>query len=377
MFKPSLKFREAKQDELERDIPREIENTQKAADLYRSGQKLWIASDLERIEDELAHSKDMPSFTIRRIDGSTVSVKNPMYGIANPTWKPWVVFQDYWYLTMRGNGKASLRDVLPDSFPCYSYFISWENMTFLNFIAGEDPSLDGVFEETKQIWERSPSCNWLKRKLATVLGARKITKLLCFALGSFALPSKREAPRLDTPEDELQKLKAQLRRQKQTLLAHMLALTVASVAGAETGEDVEVFTQEPWYRPTCKNVLEKNGFSVIGEHGAGGLSKIDENSAVFSCCPAFPITQIIADIARPALIIGTGRVPHIFTKLEHSAYPFQLDADSPRTIEMFKEYTCHDIGVAGAEMLDLRELKLYVRNDVMKDARVSEGEEMR
>ncbi|OTA89254.1 hypothetical protein M434DRAFT_110692 [Hypoxylon sp. CO27-5] len=311
LFESSLKFGEAKQDELELDIPHAIENTQKAADLYRSGQKLWIASDLERIEYELAHCKDMPSFTIRRIDGSTVSVKNPMYGVANPIWKPSVTFQDYWYLTEWGNRSAPLRSVLPDSFPCYSYLINWENTTLMDFINDEDPPLDTHFELTKQIWDRSSSCDWLKRKLATVLGARKITKLLCFALGTIAFPSDRSTPKNEKEWYEI--LVDLLHQQKQILFAHMLALTVAAVAGAATGEEVEVFAQDPAYRRACKNVLEKNGFSVIGEHGAGGLSKIDDNSAVFYCNAGFPVTQIIADIGRPALIIGTGSTPHIST----------------------------------------------------------------
>ncbi|KAI0827808.1 hypothetical protein F5Y06DRAFT_291079 [Hypoxylon sp. FL0890] len=366
-FGSSLKLGEAVQeeeDELRRSFPLEIESTQKAADLYRSGQKLWIASDLERIEYELAHYKDMTSFTIRRIDGSMVSIKNPMYGVTNPIWWPWIVFQDYWYLTMKGYKETQLRDELPHSFPYYPYFITWANQAYEQFV-DDDPPLDTEFEEVKQEWERSPECDWLKRKLATVIGGRKITKVMCFALGS-----------LDH---------SRVHEKKKQLIQHMFALTVATAARAATGGDVELFAQEPWYTQPAKDVLKKAGFSIIGEHGAGGLAKIDDHSIVFSCCPAFPIRQIIADLARPAIIIGTWH-ESIFTDKKYVApilvsytcrdYPHPFDTVSPRTREMFKEYTSHDIEVVDPEERDLRELKdmkIHVRNDVTRGACMNEG----
>lgn len=74
-------------DPPESNVPLDIiEATQKSADLYRSGARLYVRSDLERIENELSHCQTTPSFTIRRIDGSTVSVKNPMYGVSQPMW---------------------------------------------------------------------------------------------------------------------------------------------------------------------------------------------------------------------------------------------------------------------------------------------------
>lgn len=63
-----------------------IENTQKIADLYHSGKKIWIRSDFERIEHELMHWRTQPSFNIRRIDGSVVSIRNPMLGVSDPIW---------------------------------------------------------------------------------------------------------------------------------------------------------------------------------------------------------------------------------------------------------------------------------------------------
>ncbi|KAI1410445.1 hypothetical protein F5Y13DRAFT_192306 [Hypoxylon sp. FL1857] len=367
MFETSLRLEEAMKEkeweELQASIPLEMESTQKAADLYRSGQKLWIASDLERIEYELSHCKDMPSFTLRRFDGSLVSVKNPMYGVANPIWRPQIIFQDYWYLMIQDNPQAQLRDTLPYSFPYYSYFIEWENRTFGNFIASEAPSPDTAFEKVKEEWERSPSCDLLKRQLATVLGERKITKVLCFGLGDILLSSERA---LGSRYD----LEMAILDQKKRLMQHMFGLTIATAARAGMGENVELFIQDPAYTQKGKKVLEKAGFTIVGDHGAGGLSKIDDNSAVFCCCGTLPMRQLIADLARPAIIVG-GTFTHILTNKAYA--PFACDTESPRSIELYKGYTRHDVGIVEPDQLELKDLKLFVRNEVKTDACVSNG----
>lgn len=57
----------------------------------------------------------------------------------------------------------------------------------------------------------------------------------------------------------------------------------------------------------------KNGLSFLvispgvrGYYGVGGFAEIDEDSIVISAFAAAPVKQIIADLARPALIISTG-----------------------------------------------------------------------
>ncbi|KAI1141730.1 hypothetical protein F5Y05DRAFT_271820 [Hypoxylon sp. FL0543] len=159
------------------------------------------------------------------------------------------------------------------------------------------------------------------------------------------------------------------------MIQHLFGLTAANAIRAATGEDVELFAQDPSHSRTTKELLEKAGFSIVGDYGAGGLSKIDDNSLVFACCPAFPIRQLVADLARPAIIIGNEYDHRHSGKL---SYPFAFDTISPRTVEMFKEYTVHDIEVVDPEERDLGELsdmKMFVRNAVSTDACVSEGDE--
>ena len=61
-------------------------SSQRAADLYNSGVKLWRKEDLADIEGQLAESISMEKFTVRRIDGSIIYIKNPMFKVQNPIW---------------------------------------------------------------------------------------------------------------------------------------------------------------------------------------------------------------------------------------------------------------------------------------------------
>ena len=61
-------------------------SSQRAADLYDSGVKLWRKEDLVDIERQLAQSFTARKFTVRRIDGSVVHIKNPMFGVQKPIW---------------------------------------------------------------------------------------------------------------------------------------------------------------------------------------------------------------------------------------------------------------------------------------------------
>jgi hypothetical protein len=59
-------------------------SSQRAADLYDSGKKLWEKKDLRDIENQLAHSATIEVFTVRRIDGSLAYIQNPNFGVKTP-----------------------------------------------------------------------------------------------------------------------------------------------------------------------------------------------------------------------------------------------------------------------------------------------------
>jgi hypothetical protein len=60
--------------------------SQRAADLYNAGTKLWTREDLKDIERQLGQSYTMARFSVRRIDGSIVQISNPMFQIQKPIW---------------------------------------------------------------------------------------------------------------------------------------------------------------------------------------------------------------------------------------------------------------------------------------------------
>jgi hypothetical protein len=64
-----------------------------------------------------------------------------------------------------------------------------------------------------------------------------------------------------------------------------------------------LLAQDPDYTEQAQEILKGNGFSLVGRFGAGGFAEIDDNSVAFSAFVEAPLKQIIADIARPLLII--------------------------------------------------------------------------
>lgn len=61
-------------------------SSQRVADMYDAGTKLWTKSDLVDIERQLENSATLDSFTIQSIDGKQLHVKNPLFGIQRPIW---------------------------------------------------------------------------------------------------------------------------------------------------------------------------------------------------------------------------------------------------------------------------------------------------
>ncbi|CAI7613289.1 unnamed protein product, partial [Penicillium viridicatum] len=83
-----------------------------------------------------------------------------------------------------------------------------------------------------------------------------------------------------------------------------MAITIAQLCRGN--ETVPLLAQEPDYTELAEKILTKKEFKIVGPHGAGGFAEIDEESIVISAFAAAPIKQIIADLARPMLIISTG-----------------------------------------------------------------------
>lgn len=92
-----------------------------------------------------------------------------------------------------------------------------------------------------------------------------------------------------------------------SMVQHSIALTIAEICGKDGRDEVQLLAQDPDYSEQAKEVLTKSGFSIVGQFGAGGFADIDDNTVVFSAFVEAPLKQIIADIARPVMVISTGR----------------------------------------------------------------------
>lgn len=91
-----------------------------------------------------------------------------------------------------------------------------------------------------------------------------------------------------------------------SMVQHSIAVTLAEVCRKDEINHVQFLAQDPDYTEQTKSILERNGFTIIGNFGAGGFAEIDGGSVVFSVFPEAPVKQIIADVARPAVIITNG-----------------------------------------------------------------------
>jgi hypothetical protein len=119
--------------------------------------------------------------------------------------------------------------------------------------------------------------------------------VVCFGLGAFSAPDDGEGEK-DGESDG-----TPVRR---TMTQHAAALTMATEFGKRVGKGpLKVYTQDPAYTDSEKQVLRDVGIEVVGGSGALGFTYVDSDTLVFSISPNIPVRQIVADIARPAAMV--------------------------------------------------------------------------
>ncbi|KAI0385478.1 hypothetical protein F5Y04DRAFT_292051 [Hypomontagnella monticulosa] len=270
-------------------------SSQRAADLYNAGAKLWKKADLEEIEQQLAQSYDNENFTIRCFDGNIIHIKNPMFKVENPIWKPSVKFQGYWQLVFDPNPNS-----FPQTYLC-SYFVKWENL-IARHCGGQIENPGSLFRTAQRLWNDSMACKLFKAEIRNLVGARIVTKIICFGLGEFTQKVVEAIEGLTrTPWPDLE-----TKVMENRMIRHSVALTIAEEIRHATGSKARLLAQDTFYTVNTRDILLENGFEIVGEFGAGGFAEIDRESVVFSASASTPVKQIIADIAHPVLIIQDG-----------------------------------------------------------------------
>jgi hypothetical protein len=127
-----------------------------------------------------------------------------------------------------------------------------------------------------------------------------VKKVLCFGLGDFC----RSAPEWLKKQHDSWDENSEVKNVMGCMIQHSMALTIAQLCRGN--ETLPLLAQDPEYTEVAEDILTKKGFKIVGTHGAGGFAEIDEDSIIISPFAAAPVKQIIADLARPVLIISTG-----------------------------------------------------------------------
>ncbi|CEJ58710.1 hypothetical protein PMG11_07358 [Penicillium brasilianum] len=138
-----------------------------------------------------------------------------------------------------------------------------------------------IFKGHCQDWRDTEVPKKLVQTLTMHTATHQITKIVGLALGAISYDYD------DGPRSYIQ---------------HALLLMLGEWLRERSGkEDVKCYAQDPGYRSVDSEVLKEHGIEVINDPRA--WLEIDDESIVFSVSPNVPVKEIVADIARPAVII--------------------------------------------------------------------------
>ena len=144
-----------------------------------------------------------------------------------------------------------------------------------------------LFETSRKRWNASVTCEAFTSQFRALLSgdanAKKVIRIVCFGLGDMTSKPpdwwriQNDSRAKDERESENSVVEA-------ALIQHAIALTMVDVVRScaearDTG--VKLIAQDPGYSNKTKGMLQKMGFKVIDEYGAGGFAELDESSVVF------------------------------------------------------------------------------------------------
>lgn len=151
-------------------------------------------------------------------------------------------------------------------------------------------------------WHMSTTRNSFWSLIQKLLCGHKVTKIICFGLGDISLRAPEWWREQRGPN--WQQIEATVMEGR--IAQYSAVLTIAAEITSSTRGRVRILTQDPDYAEETKKNLGELGFEVVGQFGAGGFAEVDDDTIVFTAFASAPIKQIIADIARPALIVAVG-----------------------------------------------------------------------
>lgn len=132
-------------------------------------------------------------------------------------------------------------------------------------------------------WEESQQCRTLRSLLEASTIRHQVTKLIAFACGTMLSPEVRQNSRAS--------------------YQHALILTLRDIFSKkqDPSTKIECFAQDPSYTDIDKSILQGAGVGILND--PNGFVEVDDNTLLITFAPNVPVKQIIADLARPVLII--------------------------------------------------------------------------
>ncbi|KAK4154071.1 hypothetical protein C8A00DRAFT_33174 [Chaetomidium leptoderma] len=180
------------------------------------------------------------------------------------------------------------------------------------------PETRAILQQEKAKWDVGAACRELVATLQGVADAGRlprVDKVVAFACHR---PSVVE-------------------RAERVAAEHALVLSIRDFFARHSPTmTVQCYAQDPVYEDVDRKVLGELGMMVLDN--PCGFLEVDESAAVFSLAPEIAVRQIVADIARPALMIWD-KVREIPREGYWVGRPEQADNISPRVEEMIKDYT--------------------------------------
>ncbi|KAL2276788.1 hypothetical protein FJTKL_00449 [Diaporthe vaccinii] len=132
-------------------------------------------------------------------------------------------------------------------------------------------------------WENSEECKRITAALTASTILNKVTKVIAFAC---CTNSGCEAIH------------------KRSITQHALILTIKDILRKKsrtTDGDIRCYAQDPIYTDADRAALKSKGIHVLDD--PHGFLEVDNSSIMIAFSPNIPVRQIVADIARPAVML--------------------------------------------------------------------------
>lgn len=132
-------------------------------------------------------------------------------------------------------------------------------------------------------WEKNKQSRALRSLLESVTIGHQVTKIIAFACGSM--------------------LCSEVRQNSRSAYQHALILTLRDIFSKrqDPSTKIECFAQDPCYTEIDRYVLQNAGIEILED--PDGFVEVDDSTVIITFAPNVPVKQIIADLAKPVLII--------------------------------------------------------------------------